>query len=86
MEGLDALFVGPADLAFDLKVSDASPPFDEALARIALAARDAGIQAGILTRDQNDITRLNAMGYSLQAVDSDLAILRRRYQELVTSL
>jgi 2-dehydro-3-deoxyglucarate aldolase/4-hydroxy-2-oxoheptanedioate aldolase len=82
VEGVDVLFVGPADLAFDLKARRSQLAFDDCLARVASAAKAAGKAAGILTRDDDQVAPRLAMGYTHQAVDSDLGILRRRYAEL----
>ena len=73
VEGVDVLFVGPADLAFD-----------DCLARVAAAAKTAGKAAGILTRDDAQVADRLALGYTHQAVDSELGILRRRYAELTS--
>ena len=83
VDGIDALFVGPADLSFDLKASGSALTYDGCLADVAAAARAAGKQAGILNRNEADADALAAQGYTLQAVDSDTAILRQRYKELV---
>lgn len=86
VDGIDALFVGPADLAFDLKATNAALTYDACLAAVAAAAQSAGRQAGILCRNDADAAPLAAQGYTLLAVDSDLAILRQRYQSLVSRL
>ena len=83
VEGIDVLFVGPADLSFDLKATEAPLAYTECLRRVAEAARAAGKQAGILNRNAQDAAALHAQGYTVQAIDSDLAILRQRYLELV---
>ena len=83
VEGVDVLFVGPADLQFDLKARHSSLAFEDCLVRVAAAAKAAGKSAGILTRDDAQVASRLAMGYTHQAVDSDLGILRRRYAELV---
>ena len=82
VEGVDVLFVGPADLAFDLKARQSPLAFDDCLTRVAAAAKAAGKAAGILTRDDAQIADRLSLGYTHQAVDSDLGILRRRYAEL----
>ena len=82
VDGVDVLFVGPADLTFDLKARQSPLAFDDCLARVAAAAKTAGKAAGILTRDDAQVTPRLALGYTHQAVDSDLGILRRRYAEL----
>ena len=84
VEGVDVLFVGPADLAFDLKAHQSPLAFDDCLARVAAAAKATGKAAGILTRDDAQVADRLALGYTHQAVDSDLGILRRRYAELTS--
>ena len=83
VDGLDVLFVGPADLTFDLKASGSALAYAACLKSVAEAASASGRQAGILTRDEADLAALAAQGYTVQAVDSDLAILRQRYTALV---
>ena len=82
VDGVDVLFVGPADLGFDLKARRASVTLDDCLPKVAAAAKAAGKFAGILTRDDADVQKRLALGYTHQAVDSDLGILRRRWKEL----
>lgn len=82
VDGVDVLFVGPADLGFDLKARGSKRTLDDCLPIVAEAARAAGKFAGILTRDDADIAKRLSLGYTYQAVDSDLGILRRRWKEL----
>lgn len=82
VEGVDVLFVGPADLGFDLKSRGSTLTVDDCLPRVAEAAKRAGKAAGILTRDDAQVTARLKLGYAYQAVDSDLGILRRRWEEL----
>ena len=82
VDGVDVLFVGPADLGFDLKARKSPLTVGDLLPRIAEAARKGGKHAGILTRDDVDIAPRLALGYTHQAVDSDLGILRRRWAAL----
>ena len=84
VDGVDVLFVGPADLGFDLKARGSKLTLDDLLPRVAEAAFKAGKKAGILTRDDAEIAGRLALGYTHQAVDSDLGILRRRWQQLTT--
>lgn len=82
VDGVDVLFVGPADLGFDLRARGSSLTLDDCLPRVAEAAKGAGKAAGILTRDDAQVAPRLAMGYTYQAVDSDLGILRRRWEAL----
>ncbi len=84
VDGVDVLFVGPADLAFDLKAHPSALTYEHCLANVAKAAQTAARQAGILCRNDADAEPLARQGFSLLAVDSDLAILRQRYQSLVS--
>ncbi len=85
VDGVDVLFVGPADLAFDISVrrhADTSV-YERCLEKVATAARAAGKQAGILVRAIEDIPELRTQGFTHFAVDSDLGIIRNRYQHLL---
>jgi len=83
VEGIDVLFVGPADLNFDLQTGGSSREFSSCLAEVLEAAAQAGKQAGILVRNREDIPQYAAMGFQFVAVDSDLAILRQTYLDLL---
>ena len=81
VDGIDVLFVGPADLQHDLGRLGAAAPFDYAacLKTVAEAAHAAGKAAGILLRDAADLARHRELGYGHIAVDSDLSILRKAW-------
>lgn len=81
VEGIDVLFVGPADLTHDLTSRGTPDLYQDALTRVSAAARKHGKKAGILVRNANDIPGLKAAGYSILAVDSDLGLLRNGYQK-----
>ena len=84
VDGVDVLFVGPADLQHDLSVSGESElSYSGCLARVAGAAASAGKQAGILCRDVADLAGLISQGFRWIAVDSDLGILRTGFQRAI---
>ncbi len=85
LDGVDGLFVGPADLAHDLSVqgNGHAPPFEECLTRVVAAARAADKPAGILVCNLADLPHLCAVGFTPIAIDSDVAILRQRRQRLL---
>ena len=83
VDGIDVLFVGPADLAFDLKATGSSLTYDACLCAVADAARGSSKQTGILNRNETDVDALTAKGFTFQAVDSDIAVVRQRYRDLV---
>ena len=80
--GIDALFIGPADLAFDLRARDSQLSYDECVDRIVRAARDQGKTSGILVRHSDDWDRIRSLGLTWLAMDSDLSILREGFRRL----
>jgi 2-dehydro-3-deoxyglucarate aldolase/4-hydroxy-2-oxoheptanedioate aldolase len=84
VDGVDVLFVGPADLNLDLNTRPklAKRDYAACLKRVTAAAK-AGKSCGILTRDAGELPALRRQGFDWLAVDSDLAILRNGYRKLV---
>ncbi len=86
VEGIDVLFVGPADLRHDLqhrRDGADQPDYEGCLSTVAEAARAAGKETGILLRDPSALAAYEALGFTRIALDSDLSILRRAYQGLL---
>jgi 2-dehydro-3-deoxyglucarate aldolase/4-hydroxy-2-oxoheptanedioate aldolase len=85
VNGVDILFVGPGDLSFDISVrrGNSAAVHEDCLKEVVAAARLCGKQAGILVRDREDVGRLRSMGFTHIAVDSDLAILRNGYHQMI---
>lgn len=79
--GVDMLFVGPRDLSLDLAVRPDPMDFEEALAKVAKAAVNAGKQAGILVRNMGDLEKLRNYGYSALAIGSDMGALKNGYKQ-----
>jgi 2-dehydro-3-deoxyglucarate aldolase/4-hydroxy-2-oxoheptanedioate aldolase len=88
VEGIDVLFVGPADLQFDLNNNPESDLGDYAkcLETVGMAAKAAGKTTGILVRELADLQRYRELGFTHIAVDSDVAILRKAYQQTLANL
>jgi 2-dehydro-3-deoxyglucarate aldolase/4-hydroxy-2-oxoheptanedioate aldolase len=88
VHGIDALFVGPADLQFELKNRPDCAPGDYAhcLAVVRDAAKSAEKRAGILVRDADDLPALRDLGFTHLAVDSDISILRKAYQGILKNI
>ncbi len=84
VDGVDALFIGPSDLAAGYgHLGNANhPEVQEAIARVHAAAKAAGKPTGILSPVEADARRYIAMGISLVAVGSDLGVLRMSTQAL----
>jgi 2-dehydro-3-deoxyglucarate aldolase/4-hydroxy-2-oxoheptanedioate aldolase len=85
VEGIDVLFVGPADLQHDLRNTPApgSLAFEECLERVLTAARAAGKHAGILLRDESELRDRVAQGFTQLAVQSDLSLLREAFRAIL---
>ena len=83
VDGVDVLFIGPSDLTFDLKAAGSKQTYEACLKVVAEAAHANGRKAGILNRSENDFESLVAQGFAVQALDSDIAILRTRYLDIV---
>jgi 4-hydroxy-2-oxoheptanedioate aldolase len=79
--GLDAVYVGPADLSLSLGLppgnNDGSPDFDDALDRIVVACRKAGVVPGIHASGTLAERRV-ARGFTMVTVASDLLAMRTR--------
>jgi 4-hydroxy-2-oxoheptanedioate aldolase len=77
--GVDAIYVGPADLSLTLGLepgnNDGEDAFDEALSTIAAGCAARGIVAGIHATGALARKRF-ATGYSMVTVGSDLAAAR----------
>jgi 2-dehydro-3-deoxyglucarate aldolase/4-hydroxy-2-oxoheptanedioate aldolase len=84
VEGVDVLFVGPADLRHDLAHNPfgESPEYEDCLDQVLVAVRSTGKEAGILVRAIDEVATHASRGFTRIAVDSDLSILRKAYQTL----
>lgn len=89
VDGVDILFVGPADLKLALShqsTDDKSLDYESALTKVSEASKQHGKNAGILMRNMDDFDNLKKMKYSCIAVDSDLGILKKGYQHILNQL
>jgi len=78
VEGVDAVFVGPADLRVSLGARDmAEPGYVAQLARVAERARAHGVVAGIFCPTSALTVSWRGLGYLMLAVESDVRLLRR---------
>lgn len=86
VDGIDVLFVGPADLQHDLTHRGTAAPgdFAECLRLVVAAAKGGGKQAGILVRDLVDVPHYLEQGFTQIAIDSDLSILRNAYRQVLS--
>jgi 2-keto-3-deoxy-L-rhamnonate aldolase RhmA len=77
IDGVDVLFVGPADLSHSLGVPGRfdDPGYLDALGRVARAAEDAGKAAGILLRDASVLARHRDLVFRFMGLGSDSAFI-----------
>lgn len=79
LEGIDGLFVGPADFSIAWSggkvVDPALADMEEAMARIAKIARDAGKHAGIFAANPARVPQFIDMGFRFISVAMDAAII-----------
>lgn len=85
VEGVEVLFVGPADLKLSLKYQDVESgiSYEQALQKVIDAVKKNGKLAGILVRNLEDTSHLIEMGFTYIALSSDTAILKSGYQNLI---
>lgn len=86
--GVDALFVGPADLAAALgHLGDiAHPEVQAALAAAARAAREQGKPVGVVGPDPTMVRRLIGYGFTFVAIASDLGFLTRAARQALAEV
>jgi 4-hydroxy-2-oxoheptanedioate aldolase len=81
VQGLDAVYVGPADLSLSLGLSpgnnDGSREFDDALDRIVAACHNAGVVPGIHASGALALRRVQR-GFAMVTVANDLVAMRAR--------
>lgn len=84
--GIDALFIGRADLAASFGCEWNDPKLDEATARIAQSARDAGIACGAYLADPAQAERYRGLGISFLLAGSDQGALREDANRLAAAM
>lgn len=86
--GVDALFVGPSDLAAAMGHlgNIGAPAVQEALAQAAAAANARGLPVGTVGPNPEMVRRFLGYGYRFAAVASDLAMLTGRAADFLAAL
>lgn len=84
VDGVDALFVGPGDLAASLGHLGQvrAPAVQEAIQEIGARARQSGLKVGIAAGSMDDVRRYRDWGYSLFTVGSDVLLFRQAVESL----
>lgn len=86
VEGLDACFVGPNDLAGSMGVEVGDPAHEEAIQRTLAAAGSVGVAAGIHCPDSRAVNLRAQQGFQFVALASDARMLVARAQEELAKL
>ncbi len=85
--GLDGVYVGPNDLAlsFGEVPGQREPPaqVSEALARVAMACRNAGRWAGVFCADARIARHMVELGYHLVTPGNDVGVMRQAAAERI---
>ncbi|MBA2489517.1 MAG: hypothetical protein H0V36_09420 [Chloroflexi bacterium] len=78
IDGVDVLFVGPADLSHALGIPGQidHADYQAAVDSVGRAARDRGKAAGVLLWRPEDVDRYAALGYSFFSVSSEAALMQ----------
>ena len=80
VEGVDVLFVGPADLQLSLATTPGQPwSYEDALDRVAEAARRHNRSSGLLIRNSDETPGLLEKGFTKVALGSDMSLLRAAF-------
>lgn len=87
VEGIDAIFIGPSDLAASMGVlgQQNHPAVVDAVLRVIALASAAGVPVGVNAFVQADAERYIEAGANFVAVGADVAILARQTEALVAA-
>ena len=90
LPGVDAIFVGPNDLLWQMRAEDGTPPtpdeFEAALQAVLTAGKKAGTPVGLHVQSTEDVERRVAEGWQFMALKSELKMMVQRADEDVRTL
>jgi len=88
VDGVDALFIGPADLSASMGHLGESmhPQVLQAMGRAVTLAKSAGRPIGVLGGTPEQLAQYRAMGFDYAALSSDLGLLVRGAQAALAAL
>jgi 4-hydroxy-2-oxoheptanedioate aldolase len=90
LPGVDAIFVGPNDLFWQMRPEDGSDPtpeeFEAMLQRILAAGKKTGTPVGIHLQTIEDVQKRVSEGWQFLALQSELKMMVSKAQELVDAL
>ncbi|MEZ6056436.1 MAG: aldolase/citrate lyase family protein [Planctomycetaceae bacterium] len=90
LPGVDAIFVGPNDLAAQMRTADGKDPspseFEAMLQRILAAGKKTGTPVGLHVQSVEDVQRRIAEGWQFLALGSDAKMMLTQAQQYVSAL
>lgn len=88
VQGIDALFVGPGDLAASLGCLGQirAAPVQDAICSLGRRASALGCKIGITAGSMEDVARYRDWGYSLFTVGSDVQLFRQAVERLSSDM
>jgi 4-hydroxy-2-oxoheptanedioate aldolase len=90
LPGVDAIFVGPNDLFWQMKQPDGSEPtadeFEAMLQRVLMAGKTCGTPVGIHCQTVEEVQHRIGEGWQFLALQSELKMMVSKAQELVAAL
>lgn len=88
IDGIDVLFIGPADLSMSLGIFGQfdHPLFIDALEKTIAAAKKSGKATGILLPDLNDFEKYQQMGIQMIACGADVGFIKNGAQSMAKEL
>ena len=90
LEGIDAIFVGPNDLRWQMKSPDGTDPtpqkYESALQRVLAAGKKAGTPVGIHTHSVEDARHRIEQGWQFIAIQSELKMMVSCAQAIATEM
>ncbi|KAJ5563057.1 Pyruvate/Phosphoenolpyruvate kinase [Penicillium sp. DV-2018c] len=74
VDGLDVLFIGPFDLAKQMRITRGSEEHEAAIQRVLDAAKSNGKKAAIFCPDGNDALRRSQQGFDMVSIITDIGV------------
>ena len=90
LPGVDAIFVGPNDLRFQMRDDDGTFPTPEEheamMQRVLATGKDVGTPVGLHVQTAEDVQRRIGEGWQFIAIGSELKMMLNSAQQIVTDL
>jgi 4-hydroxy-2-oxoheptanedioate aldolase len=90
LPGVDAIFVGPNDLTFQMKSADGVDPTPEALEamlqRVLAAGKKVGTPVGLHVQTIDDVNKRISQGWQFLAIGSELRFMTAEAQRIANGL